>query len=166
MTTVKAWRPAARLCRSLGYTASFRREIGWSTMLLFSSSILCLLARCGPLDPVINNIVYQGRSETGTVVSVETLRCGTDDKPQGDVGSPTFVIAQADGTLITLRPSWPPSPACYEAVLTSPDGRESRLPLREVYREYVYPDPSVYRGRLLPTSQPASRPAATQPAAK
>ncbi len=166
MTIETVWRRCAGPCRRLGCSARIRRAPRWNTIVLSFPCCFCGFGALVGCDPVVDTIVYQARSETGTVVSIETFRCGTHDKRRGDVGTPTFVVAQADGTMITLRPMWPPSPACYEVILTSPDGRESRLPLTEIYRKYEYPPPSVYRGTLLPTSQPASGLATTQPAAE
>ena len=96
------------------------------------------------------NLVYQGRTDDGVVVSLTTNRIGEDvDRPRSDDERPTFVIAQPDGSTITLRPKGE-SPADYEVLVNRRGAQESVLSLTRVYCEARWPDPSVYTGTLLP----------------
>jgi len=109
------------------------------------------------LDPVGRNVVYQGRTDLGTVVSIETWRWGThEDKPQKNDEMPTFVIAQPDGSMITLRSAGFQSPADYEVIVTEPGGQECNLSLMRVYSAPACPDASVYKGTMLPSSAAAA----------
>jgi hypothetical protein len=102
---------------------------------------------CGPLDPVLEDFVYQGKTEQGILVSLRTTRCSIGGHTGHHMSS--FVIAQPEGTLITLDPVGE-SPENYAVQVTSADGHESIVPLTLVYRDYCSPDASIYKSTLLP----------------
>ena len=122
----------------------------WNIVPFILCCPLLLFTGCCMRDPMGPNLVYQGRTDDGVVVSLTTNRIGEDvDRPRSDDERPTFVIAQPDGSTITLRPKGG-SPADYEVLVNRRGAQESVLSLTRVYCEARWPDPSVYTGTLLP----------------